>query len=98
MHTTADDPTRYRNDAEVAEWAKKDPIDRLRKYLVGKGLWNDDAEKKLSEEQLAKIDEAVEKAKGFKPDPRSMYESVYSYMPDTLKAELDDAVSSGFWQ
>ena len=28
MHTTADDPTRYRSDAEVAEWAKKDPIDQ----------------------------------------------------------------------
>ncbi len=98
MHTTADDPTRYREDAEVAEWAKKDPIDRLRKYLVGKGLWNDDSEKKMAEEQLAKIDEAVEKAKEFKPDPRSMYENVYGYMPDILKSELDDAMSSDFWQ
>lgn len=98
MHTTSDDPTRYRTDEQVAEWAKKDPIDRLRKYLVGKGAWSDDAEKKLADEQRDRINEAVEKAKAFQPDPRGMVESVYSYVPDTLKSELDDALSSDFWQ
>ncbi|MBK0332004.1 pyruvate dehydrogenase (acetyl-transferring) E1 component subunit alpha [Brachybacterium sp. MASK1Z-5] len=32
-HTTSDDPTRYRARAEEEEWAAKDPIDRLRRYL-----------------------------------------------------------------
>ena len=36
MHTTADDPTRYREDAEVAEWAKKDPIDRVGSTSLGR--------------------------------------------------------------
>ncbi|NOX59098.1 MAG: thiamine pyrophosphate-dependent dehydrogenase E1 component subunit alpha, partial [Planctomycetes bacterium] len=33
MHTTADDPTRYRDDKEVKEWEKRDPLIRFTKYL-----------------------------------------------------------------
>ena len=36
-HTTSDDPLRYREDAEVAAWRAKDPIDRLRRYLESAG-------------------------------------------------------------
>ena len=38
MHTTADDPTKYRSDDEVAAWKAKDPIERVRKYLISKSL------------------------------------------------------------
>ncbi|MEU0342254.1 pyruvate dehydrogenase (acetyl-transferring) E1 component subunit alpha [Streptomyces bobili] len=41
-HTTSDDPTRYRDAGELAEWARKDPILRLRTHLVDNG-WADDA-------------------------------------------------------
>jgi 2-oxoisovalerate dehydrogenase E1 component alpha subunit len=36
-HTTADDPTKYRTDAEVAYWAERDPITRYRTWLEGRG-------------------------------------------------------------
>ena len=36
-HTTSDDPTRYRTDAEVAEWEAKDPIARVRAHLESVG-------------------------------------------------------------
>ncbi|MCL5239151.1 MAG: pyruvate dehydrogenase (acetyl-transferring) E1 component subunit alpha [Candidatus Marsarchaeota archaeon] len=98
MHTTSDDPTKYRTEEEVAEWKKRDPIARVKAYLVRKNLWNDEMEKQTGDEQLKKIDEAVENAEQFKPDPRSMYENVYSFMPDTLKAELDAATAANFWQ
>ncbi|MET7733703.1 pyruvate dehydrogenase (acetyl-transferring) E1 component subunit alpha [Streptomyces sp. NPDC005402] len=39
-HTTSDDPTRYRHSAEVTQWARKDPIARLEKYLLNHG-WAD---------------------------------------------------------
>ena len=38
MHTTADDPKRYRKNEEVEEWKKRDPIVRFQKYLKDKGL------------------------------------------------------------
>ncbi|MFD6090769.1 pyruvate dehydrogenase (acetyl-transferring) E1 component subunit alpha [Oerskovia sp. NPDC060338] len=37
-HTTADDPTRYRDPAELETWAGRDPITRYRTYLTGLGL------------------------------------------------------------
>jgi len=40
-HTTADDPTRYRSEDELAAWRERDPIDRLRSYLQRVGIWDD---------------------------------------------------------
>jgi len=97
MHTTADDPTKYRDDDEVAMWKTKDPINRVRLYLGRRSLWNDDLEKAMQEEQKKLIDGAVEKAETFKPDPKSIFEHVYSTMPEILKGELDDAVESNFY-
>jgi 2-oxoisovalerate dehydrogenase E1 component subunit alpha len=41
-HTTSDDPTRYRDADELAEWKAKDPISRLEKYFEAKGLFTDE--------------------------------------------------------
>jgi pyruvate dehydrogenase E1 component alpha subunit len=40
-HTTADDPTKYRESSEEALWREKDPLDRLEKYLRAEGMAND---------------------------------------------------------
>ncbi|MDE1868810.1 MAG: pyruvate dehydrogenase (acetyl-transferring) E1 component subunit alpha [Candidatus Micrarchaeota archaeon] len=98
MHTTADDPTKYRPEAEVEIWKKRDPIDRLRIYLKGKKLWNDDLEAKMQAENRKTIDDAVEKAEQFKPNPSGMFTNMYSFMPETLKEELDDAERNNFYQ
>ncbi|MET0955025.1 MAG: thiamine pyrophosphate-dependent dehydrogenase E1 component subunit alpha [Cryobacterium sp.] len=37
-HTTADDPTKYRDPAELAYWVARDPIVRFRSYLEGLGI------------------------------------------------------------
>lgn len=97
MHTTADDPTKYRDPKDVEEWRKRDPVDRLRKYLVAKGLWNDKMESDAAEEFKRTIDEGVEEAERFTPDPESIYRNVYSYMPEVLQQELDDAKANGFY-
>ncbi|MGI0100284.1 MAG: thiamine pyrophosphate-dependent enzyme, partial [Candidatus Micrarchaeaceae archaeon] len=97
MHTTSDDPTKYRSEDEVAQWKTKDPINRVKIYITKKGIWNDDLDAKMVEEHKKTIDDAVEKAEAFKPDPKSMFEHVYSYIPDTLKEELDDAIRSDFY-
>ncbi len=40
-HTTSDDPTKYRLDAETASWVAKDPITRYESYLRGRGEGDD---------------------------------------------------------
>lgn len=59
MHTTADDPGRYRDEAEVEAWKRKDPLVRYRAYLQGRGLLDDAREAAVEEEVRGRIDEAV---------------------------------------
>ncbi len=98
MHTTSDDPTKYRSDEETAAWAKKDPILRVKAYLEGKGLLSDAIDKEIEEDNSKIIDSWVEKAESFKPDPTSMFTNVYSFMPEILSAELEESKASDFWQ
>lgn len=98
MHTTSDDPTKYRSEEEVAAWAKRDPIARVRAYLNSKNLWSDAQETQMLDEFKKQIDAGVEKAEAFKPDTDSIFTSVYSTMPQVLKHEHDEAVKAGFWQ
>lgn len=37
-HTTSDDPTRYRSGEEGLAWARRDPIERVRKHLTRIGI------------------------------------------------------------
>ncbi len=71
MHTTADDPTKYRPREEEDEWWKRDPIPRLRTYLEGKGIWTDELQVGMEGEIKSVIDAAVkefESMADFKPD------------------------------
>jgi len=40
-HTTADDPTKYRESSEEALWRAKDPLERLEKYLRAEDMADD---------------------------------------------------------
>ncbi|MCL4365361.1 thiamine pyrophosphate-dependent enzyme, partial [Candidatus Marsarchaeota archaeon] len=98
MHTTSDDPKKYRNESEVDGWLKKDPLLRMRLYLTKKGMWSDQIENQVTEEQKKKIDEGVEKAETFKPNPKTMFSNLYSFVPGVLDDELQDGMSNNFWQ
>ncbi len=58
-HSTSDDPTRYREQAEVDAWATKDPLDRLRKHLALLGLVSDASDAALEPSITAEISEAI---------------------------------------
>ena len=67
-HTTADDPTRYREDEEGASWAEKDPLERVRLLLGNAGGWDQDWQDDLEAQSSATIEEAVEWAENV-PEP-----------------------------
>jgi pyruvate dehydrogenase E1 component alpha subunit len=78
VHTTADDPTRYREDDMVKEWEKKDPLIRFKIYLTKKEIWDDDREEKLTAKIKARIDEAVaEFEAGRKTTPDAPFDFVF---------------------
>ncbi len=59
VHTTADDPTRYRDDSLTAKWQARDPLSRFRTYLEAKGLWDESRESALRDEIKAEIADEV---------------------------------------
>lgn len=71
MHTTADDPRKYRDEAQEQEWWGREPLIRFQKYLTEKGLWDDAKETALREELKGLVDAAVkefEAGGNWKPD------------------------------
>jgi pyruvate dehydrogenase E1 component alpha subunit len=78
-HTTSDDPTRYRGDEERAAWEAKDPIARLRAYLLAETDTDEGffAELETESEALGRrVREAVRAMP--EPDKFAMFEHTYA--------------------
>jgi pyruvate dehydrogenase E1 component alpha subunit len=91
MHTTADDPSRYRKKAEEEEWQKHDPIPRFRGYLQGKGLWDEAWQAELERDVEAEIRRAVEEAEADREfDPADIFDYVFATKPPYLKAQQEE--------
>ena len=89
-HTTTDDPTRYRLSAELELWKLKDPIARVKQYLIRSEL----ADIQFLDEVEAEADAVgarVRKACQDMPDPEplSMFENVYTSPTRPLAAERE---------
>lgn len=69
MHTTADDPTKYRRDEDVQLWQQRDPLVRMRGYLESKQLWDDSREAALREEVRELVDGEVRRYETMKNLP-----------------------------
>jgi pyruvate dehydrogenase E1 component alpha subunit len=89
-HTTADDPSRYRDAAEVEAWVAKDPIKRFRRFLVSRSIITDEGaravESEVAEEIKAKSKERMQI--GSTP-PEEIFRNVYSRVPWHLEEQLD---------
>jgi pyruvate dehydrogenase E1 component subunit alpha len=87
VHTTADDPTKYRSEAEVAMWEQKDPLTRYRAYLEKRNLLEEGLEQQVDEE----IAEAIRRFEATPPpDPLTMFDHVYAELPPDLQAQRDE--------
>jgi TPP-dependent pyruvate/acetoin dehydrogenase alpha subunit len=70
--------TLYRPEKEIDEWKKKDPIERLKKDLIDKGLIKMKDFTDMEKDFTAKLDEAVEFANNSPlPQVSALYEDVY---------------------
>ncbi|NJP99294.1 pyruvate dehydrogenase (acetyl-transferring) E1 component subunit alpha [Streptomyces zingiberis] len=78
-HTTSDDPTRYRRDAEREEWEAKDPIQRLRAHLEAESVIDADFLAALEEESET-LGRRVRESIRLMPDPppTAIFENIYA--------------------
>lgn len=90
-HSTSDDSFAYRQRVEVEDWKRRDnPITRLRKWLEGRGLWDDTKEKELRSTQRKAILAAFERAEKLKkPAIKHVFEGVWENVTEeqTMHAE-----------
>jgi pyruvate dehydrogenase E1 component alpha subunit len=97
-HTTSDDATRYRDAGELAEWAGKDPIARLKTYLQ-EGGWADGAFFAEVDETSEVMAQALREAVRSMPDPDGV--TLFSHihadghaLVDEERAEYSDYLAS----
>jgi 2-oxoisovalerate dehydrogenase E1 component alpha subunit len=69
-HSTDDDQRAYRDPAELAAEALKDPIPRMRDELMRRGWLSPEADQTMYEEVNREVDKATEAAEGA-PEPEA---------------------------
>jgi pyruvate dehydrogenase E1 component alpha subunit len=92
MHTTADDPKRYRSEEEVAVWHKRDPLKRFEVYLRNKSVLSDeilDVMEKDVEDRIGQAITNAEKKMKELGDPLDMFDHAYAEMTPRLKAQRE---------
>jgi pyruvate dehydrogenase E1 component alpha subunit/2-oxoisovalerate dehydrogenase E1 component alpha subunit len=90
-HSSSDDPTKYRDPAEVAAWAARDPLARFERYLVDRRVLREGERAEIERELLAEIDAVVREQEAAPPMPlKTLVEDVYADVPRHLKRQYND--------
>jgi 2-oxoisovalerate dehydrogenase E1 component alpha subunit len=84
-HTTSDDASRYRDDAEVSRHWAAEPVARLRSFLTSSGHWDKVKEDALLHECSNAVERAAEEYLATPPQPLS---SNFDYVYATAPVEL----------
>ena len=86
-HTTSDDPTKYRDNAEVEEWKLKDPILRFKTHLEKKGIltqeWEEKTKKDLELEVMSTFESIENKSD-------TEIEDIFKYHYESMTPQLEE--------
>jgi pyruvate dehydrogenase E1 component alpha subunit len=90
-HSSSDDPTRYRDAAEVERWARRDPIDRYEAFLLARGVLERGERARIERELLAEIDAVIHEQEAAPPMSwRTLVEDVYADVPMHLRRQYNE--------
>jgi pyruvate dehydrogenase E1 component alpha subunit len=87
-HSSSDDPTRYRDEAEFERWKRRDPLLIFRRHLEKQGIWTQAWEKEMQKAIDGEVDAAIKKAEseGLSA-PETMFDDVYEEVPPLLQQQ-----------
>lgn len=81
-HTTADDPTKYRDQEESKERRKYDPVTRMELFMKLFGYWDEDWTQQVQEEAAEEIEAAVKRMESMAPaNVHDLYDHIFEEMP-----------------
>jgi pyruvate dehydrogenase E1 component alpha subunit len=87
MHTTADDPKKYRTEDEVKEWEPRDPLLRFEQYLRKKKLLDDKVQQVMDEEIDGLLKEAVQNYENYDVQPLGFFDHIYAERTPELERQ-----------
>lgn len=89
-HSSSDDPTKYRDEAEVKLWESRDPIARFQRYLEDAGVLDAGERADLERELVSEIDAVVHEQEGAPAMAlRTLVDDVYAEVPEHLKLQYN---------
>ncbi len=89
-HSSSDDPSGYRSRKEEEAWREKDPISRMRAWLLDQGWWSEEEEKNLQETLRREVLDTMKRAEKRPPPPlESLVTDVYADVTPALQRQLD---------
>jgi 2-oxoisovalerate dehydrogenase E1 component alpha subunit len=101
-HSTSDDPSRYRPADDWQQFPLGDPIERLKRHLIGRGAWSEEEHAATKRSLEAEVSAAQKQAEAFGtladghiPPLASMFEDVFEAMPPHLREQLRQAQAEG---
>jgi len=93
-HSSSDDPTKYRDEAEVKAWEQRDPVDRFRTYLQRQGLWDDAKEAAFKDDIAQRVNDAISAAEANgPPEDETLVTDVYAHVTDQQKEQLAEVLA-----
>ena len=93
-HTTADDARRYRDEKEVKEAWEREPLRRLKTYLMSLNAWTEEEEVALKEQCSKYVDAEVNAYLETRAQPiEAMFDYTYAELPPDLVEQRDEAIA-----
>jgi len=93
-HSTADDPSKYRPADDWAHFPLGDPVARLKKHMIVRGIWSDPEHERMEKELEKELLDAQKEAESYGtlptgpiPSAATMFEDVYKDMPEHLRRQ-----------
>ena len=91
-HTTADDPTKYRDQSESEQRRmEKDPILRLERFLKNMNWFDEDEKKRFENEASEEIDQAIIDMEAYpKADPADMFNYTFEKLTPGIEKQKNE--------
>lgn len=90
-HSTSDDPKAYREETIVEEWRRRDPLVRLRSYLLTQGIWKESDDASAEQEIKEEIQDNLRRAEAVAPPAvETLFDDVYDQVPWNLREQQQE--------
>ncbi|AOJ05564.1 MULTISPECIES: 3-methyl-2-oxobutanoate dehydrogenase (2-methylpropanoyl-transferring) subunit alpha [Burkholderia] len=93
-HSTSDDPSKYRPGDDWTYFPLGDPLDRLKRHMIGIGVWSEQEHEDTKAAFEAEVLAAQKEAERYGtladervPNVASIFEDVYKEMPEHLRRQ-----------